>query len=133
LTERAVIDRRAVGDHHQDAAVFGAGENAAVRPEQRLAVDVFLEQALAHHQAQVLARAAPGFVGLLVNNVAQVVETARMSRLATGQPGLARLAALPRAGGEAEHFGLDPAAFQRARQNVGADRRDRDRTPAHRA
>jgi hypothetical protein len=41
------------------------GRACGVRPEQRLAVDVFLEQALAHHQAQVLARAAPGFVGLL--------------------------------------------------------------------
>ena len=49
------------------------------------------------------------------------------------QPALARLAALPGAGGEAQNLDLDAAAFQRARQNVGAGGRDRDRAPAHRA
>jgi hypothetical protein len=52
-----------------------------VRPEQRLAVDVFLQQALAHHQAEVAARAAPGLVGLLVDDVAQVVEAAGIGGL----------------------------------------------------
>ena len=53
--------------------------------------------------------------------------------LAGRQPVLARLAALPGAGGEAEDLDLDAAALQRAGQNVGADRGDRDRAAAHRA
>ena len=56
-----------------------------------------------------------------------------MRRLAVGQPGLAALPALPRAGGEAEDLGLHPAAFQRAREDVRADGGNRDRPPAHRA
>ena len=36
---------------------------ALIWAHQRLAVDVFLEQPLAHHQAEVLARAPPGLVG----------------------------------------------------------------------
>jgi hypothetical protein len=51
--------------------------SGVVRPEQRLAVDVFLQQALAHHQAEIAARAPPGRVGRLVDDVAQVVEPAR--------------------------------------------------------
>src|SRR3546814_20586915 len=71
---RSVVDRRAVGDHHQDAALLGARDQAAVRPQQRLAVDVLLQDALAQHQAEVLAGAPPGRVGGLVDDVAQVVE-----------------------------------------------------------
>jgi hypothetical protein len=39
-----IVHRRAVGDHHQDLALLGAGEQALVRPVQRLAVDVLLEE-----------------------------------------------------------------------------------------
>src|SRR5580704_11165136 len=55
--QRGVVDRRAVGNHHQDLALFGAAQQPLVRPVQRLAIDVFLQQPLAHHQPQILARA----------------------------------------------------------------------------
>ena len=128
-----IVDRRAVGDHHQDAALLGPAEQALVRPVERLAVDVLLQQALAHHQAEILARAPPGRVGGLVDDVAQVVEAAGIGGLAGLQPGLARLAALPGARGEAEDLDLDAAALERAGEDVGAGRRDRDRPAAHRA
>ena len=57
------------------------GEQPLVRPVERLAVDVLLEQALAHHQAEILARAPPGRVGRLVDDVAQIVEPARIGGL----------------------------------------------------
>jgi hypothetical protein len=46
---------------------------------------------------------------------------------------LARLPALPGLGGEAEDLDLDAAALQRAGEDVGAGRGDRDRPAAHRA
>uniref|UniRef100_A0A0N5A5N4 LigA n=1 Tax=Parastrongyloides trichosuri TaxID=131310 RepID=A0A0N5A5N4_PARTI len=128
-----IIDRRAVRDDHHDLPRLGPGQQAVVRPFQRLAVDVFLQQALAHHQAQVLLGPAPRRIGALVDDVAQVVQAARIGRLAGADPGLARLAALPGAGGEAQDLDLDAAPLQRPRQDVGADRRDHDRAPAHRA
>src|SRR3546814_13006530 len=93
--EGRVVDRRAVGDHHQDAALLGARDQAAVRPQQRLAVDVLLQDALAQHQAEVLAGAPPGRVGGLVDDVAQVVEAAGIGRLAGADPALAPLDTLP--------------------------------------
>ena len=111
----------------------GRREQALVRPIERLAVDILLEQAFAHHQAEILARPAPGRVGGLVDDVAQIVEAAGRWRLAGLQPRLARLAAFPGAGGEAQNLDLDAAALQRAGENIGAGRRNRDRTPAHRA
>jgi hypothetical protein len=57
--ECRIVDRRAVGDHHQDAALLGAGAQAFVRPDQRLAVDVLLEDALAQHQPEATPRAPP--------------------------------------------------------------------------
>ena len=102
-----------------------------MRPVERLAVDVLLEQALAHHQREVAAHAPPRRIGGLVDDVAEVVEPARLRRLAGPQPFLARLAALPGARGEAEDLDLDAAALQRARQDVGAGRGDRDRAAAH--
>src|SRR5665647_3656140 len=93
--ERGVVDRRAVRDHHQYLALLGAGEQALVRPVERLAVDVFLEQAFAHHQPEIFARAPPRRVGGFVDDVAQVVEAAGIGRLAGGEPMLARLATLP--------------------------------------
>src|SRR5262245_25404860 len=107
--QRGIVDRRAVRDHHQDLALLGAGQQALVRPVERLAVDVLLQEALAHHQAKVFPRAAPGGVGRLVDDVTQVVQPARIGRLAGGEPGLAGLAALPGAGGEAQNLDLDAA------------------------
>src|SRR5665213_4273324 len=61
--QRGVVDRRAVGNHHQDLALLGAPEQPLVRPVQRFAVDVLLEQTLAHHQPEILSRAPPRRVG----------------------------------------------------------------------
>ena len=56
-----------------------------------------------------------------------------LARTAGLEPGLAALAALPGAGGEAEDLDLDAAALERAGKDVAADRRDGDRAAAHRA
>ena len=129
--QRAVIHRRAVRYHHHDAAFLGPRDHAAVRPEQRLAVDIFLQQPFAHHQAEIALGPAPGLIGLLVDDVAQIVEAAGRGRAIGVQPVLARLAALPGAGGEAENLGFHAAPFQRTRQNLGADGGDADGAPAH--
>jgi hypothetical protein len=100
---------------------------------QRLAVDVLLEQALAHHQPEIAPRMPPRLVRGLVDDVADVVDAAGIGRAAGFEPGLAALAALPGAGGEAEDLDLDAAALQRAGEDVAADRRDGDRAAAHRA
>ena len=76
-------------------------------------------------------RAAPWIIRAFVNDMAQIIEPSRLCRLAIRQPFLTALAALPRAGGKAQNLGLDPAAFQRARQNVRADCGDGDGPPAH--
>src|SRR5690606_31113187 len=114
-------------------ALFGASKQPLVRPVERLAVDVFLEQALAHHQAEILARAPPRRIGRLVDDVAQIVEAAGIRWLAGGEPRLARLAAFPGPRREAENLDFDAAALQRAGEDVGAGRRHRDRAAAHRA
>src|SRR6516225_7352432 len=104
-----------------------------MRPVEGLTVDVLLEQALAHHQPEILARAAPGSVSRLVDDVAQVVKTAGIGRLAGGKPCFARLPAFPRARGEAQNLDLDAAPLERPRQNVGTGGGDRNRAAAHRA
>src|SRR5437899_12993287 len=98
-----------------------------MRPDQRLAVDVLLEDALAQHQPEAAPGAPPRRVCGLIDDVPQIVEPSRIGRLASGDPALARLAALPGAGREAEDLDLDGAALQGAREDVGAHRRDRDR------
>src|SRR3546814_11854324 len=67
-----------------------------VRPHQRFAVDILLQQPLAHHQPQRTARAAIGLVGGLVDDMAQVVEAAGARRTPGGEPVLAALSALAR-------------------------------------
>ena len=56
-----------------------------------------------------------------------------LAGLPRGEPLLARLPALPGARREAQDLDLDAAALERARQDVGAGRGDRDRAAAHRA
>src|SRR3546814_9884085 len=73
------------------------------------------------------------FRSLLVDDVADVVEAAGVRRPARGEPRLARLTALPGPRRETQNLGLDPTAFERARENIRRDRRDPDRPPAHRA
>src|SRR5438874_10589414 len=72
--QRGVIDRRAVGDHHQDLALLGAAQQPLVRPIQRLAVDVFLQQALAHHQPEIFSRPTPRRVSGFVDDVPQIIQ-----------------------------------------------------------
>ena len=104
-----------------------------MRPGQRLAVDVLLQQPLAHHQRQRALGPPPGRIGRLVDDVPQVVEASGIAGLAGSQPGFARLAALPGPGGEAQNLDLDAAALERARQDVGAAGRHHDRPAAHAA
>src|SRR5690606_4758548 len=92
--ERAVVHRRAVADHHEDSAFLGAIHDPAMGPNQRLAVNIFLEQSLAHHQPERFARTAIGFVSRLVDDMPEVVEAARMRRTPGGEPVLAALSAL---------------------------------------
>ena len=98
---------------------------------QRLAVDVLLQQPFAHHQRQRALGAPPGRIGRLVDDVPQIVEAAGVGRLAGGEPRLARLPALPGPRGEAQDLDLDAAALERARQDVGAAGCDHDGTTAH--
>src|SRR5262249_53848791 len=63
----------AIRDHHHDLALLGPADQPVVRPEQRLAVDILLEQPFAHHQPQAGLGAAPRLVGLLVDDVADGV------------------------------------------------------------
>src|SRR5207248_4073386 len=104
-----------------------------MRPEQRLAVDILLEDAFAQHQPEAAAGAAPWRVGRLVDDVAQIVEAAGVGRLASGDPALAGLAALPRPRREAEDLDLDAAALESAGEDVGAHCGNRDRPATHRA
>src|SRR3546814_486934 len=117
-----IVDWRTVTDDHHYAAILGPADQAVMRPEERLAIDVFLEQPFAHHQAEIASRPTPGFVGLLVDDMAQVIQAAWMGRPACGQPVFPRLSPFPGACRETEYFCLDATAFQGARQYVGADR-----------
>src|SRR3546814_15344333 len=102
-----------------------------MRPEERLAIDVFLEQPFAHHQAEIASRPTPGFVSLLVDDMAQVIQPARMGRAACGQPVFPRLSPFPGACRETEYFCLDATAFPAARQYVCTDGGDPDGPAAH--
>ncbi len=109
--QRRVVHRRAVRDHHEDFALLRAGEHPAMRPFQRLAVDILLQQAFLHHQAQIGPRPTHRRIGALVDDVAQVVEATRALRAAIGEPFLTALTAFPGACGEAEDLDLHVAAL----------------------
>src|SRR3546814_7582216 len=102
-----------------------------MRPEERLAIDVFLEQPFAHHQAEIASRPTPGFVSLLVDDMAQVIQPARMGRAACGHPVFPRLSPFPGTCRETEYFCLDATAFQGARQYFGTDGGAADGPGAH--
>ena len=72
--QRRVIDGQTVGNDHQQLALLGASHDAIVRPDERLAVDILLQQVLSHHQAKIALRPAPGVIGALVDDVAKVVQ-----------------------------------------------------------
>src|SRR4051812_18787973 len=94
-----IVDRSAVGDDHQDAPLLRSRDQPIVRPEQSLAVDIFLQKTLAHHKAEVAPRMTIRFVAALVDDVSEVVEAARIQRAPCGEPRLAALPTLPAAGG----------------------------------
>ena len=112
-------------------SLLGPDDQPAVRPGERLAVDILLQQALAHHQAQILPCATPESVGRLVDNMAQIIEAAGIGGFTSLQPGLPRHPALPGLGGEAQNLLLHAATLQSAGQNIGAACRHGNGTPAH--
>ena len=103
-----------------------------MRPVEGLAIDVFLQQTLAHHQAEIFPRPPPRRIGAFIDDVAQIIQPPRRCGLARLQPGFPRQAAFPGPSGKAQNFDLDAAALQRAGQNIGACRRHRDWPAAHR-
>src|SRR5262249_21909523 len=118
---------------HQDLALFAPAQQSLMRPIERFAVDILLEQSLAHHEPEILACATPGRIARLVDNMPQIVEPPRIRRLARSEPRLARLPALPCARGKAENLHFHPTALERAREDVRARGCDRDWASAHRA
>ena len=78
--QRGIIHWRAVADHHRYASLFLAGSRRSLT-HQRLAVDVLFQDAFAQHQTQALACPTPGRVCRLVNDVAEIVQTAGIERL----------------------------------------------------
>ena len=102
-----------------------------MRPRQRFAIDVFLEQTLTHHQSEIAARTAPRGISGLVDDMTQVVQPAGRCRLSGSEPRFAGLAALPRLGGEAKDLDLHTTAFQGSGKDVGAGRGHCYRTSAH--
>ena len=129
--QRRIVNRGAVGNHHQDPPLLRPPDKSAMRPGEGLSVDVFLQQSLAHHQAQIAPGTPPRCFGRLVDDVPEIVQAAGLGWLAGPQPGFARLAALPCPGGEAEDFHLHAATFQRAGQNIRAGSCHGDRAAAH--
>ena len=131
--KRRIIHRRPVRDHHQDPPRLGPGHHPPMRPFQRLAIDVFLEQPLFHHQAKVRPDPPPRRIRRFIDDVAQIIQPPGMLRAALRQPFLTSLAALPRPCVKAKDLDLDRTPFQRARQNIGANRSNGNRPPPHRA
>jgi succinoglycan biosynthesis protein ExoW len=111
-----------VDDRHRAVAVAGHVMANADCRQLDLAEALDVLDDLAEHQPEAAPGAPPGGVGRLVDDVSEIVEAARIGRLASGDPALARLPALPVAGREAEDFDLDATALQGAGQNIAARR-----------
>jgi len=131
--EGRIVDRSAVGNDHQDAALLGAGAQPLMRPHQR-AVDVLLQDALARHQPEAAPGPARRRISRLVDDVPQIVEADRARRLADGDPARPRdcppfhaRVVKPRIST------LTPRRSNGAGEDIAAHRRDRDRPAAHRA
>src|SRR5438309_1995510 len=92
---RRVVHRSAIRNHHEDAPLLGPGNQSIMRPEQGLAVDILLEQPLAHHEAEVSSRVPVRFVRALVDNVPEVIQPAGIWRPSRTEPGFTALPALP--------------------------------------
>ena len=129
--KRRFVQRHAIGDDHQNTALLAARQQTLVRPQQCFAIDVLFQQVFLQHQRQVAARTAPRRIGVFVDDVTHVAETAGVATCASLQPILAGLAAFPGAGGEAQNLYLHPATLKRARQHIRAERGEQDRASAH--
>src|SRR3546814_6369499 len=55
-----IVDWRTVTDDNHYEVILGPADQAVMRPEERLDIDVFLEQPFAHHQAEIASRPMPG-------------------------------------------------------------------------
>ena len=130
---RAVIDRRSVGDNHQDASCFGSRDEASMRPKKRFTVDVLFEQVRMEHDADPAAGASPWHGCRLVHDVPEVVEAAGRFGFAGIAPEAPRRAAFPFFGCEAKNLDLYAASLENPRKEVGAERRGRDGNAPHRA
>ena len=113
---------------------LGPPQQPRMRPEQRFAVDVLLEQrVIEHHARSACLQRRQGRVGGLVHDVEQIGEAARIG----GRPSAIHCArALPPrqlTGREAENLRLHAAALQHAAQDLGARRCHGDRRAAHRS
>src|SRR3546814_1374516 len=51
-----IVDRGAIRNNHQDAALLGPADQALMRPQQGLAIDILFQQPLAQHQPEVADR-----------------------------------------------------------------------------
>ena len=92
--ERRVVDRRAVGDHHQDRRCSGRPSSRRCAQSSASPSMFSFKQPLAHHQRKVAPHPPPGRIGGLVDDVAEVVQAARMRRLA-GPAAIPRATARP--------------------------------------
>src|SRR6187200_2178421 len=131
--ERRLIHRSAVGDDHQDAARFGAGEQPAMCPHDSLTVEVLLEHFVVEKQPEADAGPSPWDIGPLDDDVLEGVEPSGILRIPVGRPFARRLTAVPVAGGEPEDLALHAAALEYLGEDLHRQRGDQHRTTAHRA
>ena len=130
---RRLVHRRAVRHDDQNPPRLRALQQAGVRPQQGLAVDVLLEHLVVEKQPERDARAAPRHVGALDDDVLEGVEPAGLLGIAVRRPFARRLAAVPFARGESQHLALHAAALEHAREDLDRQRGDQHRPAAHRS
>ena len=91
---------------------------AVVGPDQGFA-SMFFQQAFTHHETEITPCPPPGLIGGFVNDVAQIIKTARISRLSSAQPFFTGLAPLPGLGGEAQNFNFHATALEGSGEDIG--------------
>ena len=125
-TQGARVDRCTIRYHHEYASLLRPFEQPFMGPQQRLAVDVLFQDVPIKHQAKL----SPGIpirrIRRLVNDMAQIIKSARIIRLAIGFPKLGRTATVKVYGGKPEYLYINATTFQGARQNVRHCRSNHD-------
>src|ERR1019366_1297220 len=119
--DRRFVERRAIGNDQQYAPPLRTPQQALMRPQQRLTIDVFLQQLGLEHQSQPLTGSPPRFIRALVDDVTQLSNASRLSRSTASDPARARATAAPAAGGETQYLRLDPAALKHPAEQLGAN------------